>query len=146
MMTPTCHIWKSLFQDISPTLPSPVLPALPHADSELEVHGLEIDLGLNAALDLGLGRRGGKNWLDLGLLPKSTNGDDTPSVYSSRAPTPRPSTPPFIRASERRPSTSTKAEGNGGIIIKTESHPWWRRFLLRIRKVQSLMTVHKSRY
>ena len=140
---------SDLIEDVSPALPSsPTLPpAVPHADSDLEVHGLEIDLGFNAALDLGLGRRGGRNWFDLGLLPKSANGDDTPSVYSSRAPTPRPSTPPIVRASERRSTiTSTKAEGNGGIIINTESHPWWRRFLLRIRKVQSLMTVHKSRF
>ena len=137
---------SDLPEDDSPALPSPILPAEPHAESELEVHGLEIDLGLNAALDLGLGRRGGKNWFDLGLLPKSTNGDDTPSVYSSRAATPRPSTPAYLRTSERRSTISTKTEGNGGIIIKTESHPWWRRFLLRMRKVQSLMTVHKSRF
>ena len=144
---------SDLTEDVSTAVPSPAVPsavpAMPHhPDSELEVHGLEIDLGLNAALDLGLGRRGGTNWFDLGLLPKSTNGGaDTPSVYSSRAPTPRPSPPPSVRIFERRStSTSTKAEGNGGIIIKTESHPWWRRFLLRIRKVQSLMTVHKSRF
>jgi len=106
-------------------------------------NGLAIDLGLNAALDLGLGRRGGMNWFDLGLLPKSPNGHETPSMYSSRVPsTRRPSAPP----SEHRSTTSTKAGGNGGIITKTDSHPWWRRFLLRIRKVQSLITVHRSRF
>jgi len=110
-------------------------------------NGLEIDLGLNAALDLGLGRRGGMNWFDLGLLPKSPNGHETSSMYSSRAPsTRRPSPSPSVRASEHRSTTSTKAGGNGGIITKTESHPWWRRFLLRIRKVQSLITVHRSRF
>lgn len=143
---------------------------VPQVDSELEVYakrksvatvesrfmspeqieqlnnGLEIDLGLNAALDLGLGRRGGMNWFDLGLLPKSTNGHETPSVYSSRVHTPRPSPPPSMHASEHRSTTSTKAEGNGGIMMKAESHPWWRRFLLRLRRVQSLITVHKSRF
>ena len=135
---------------LSPAVPAmPAMPAVPHKDSELEAHGLEIDLGLNAALDLGLGQRGGMNWFDLGLLPKSRNGDDTPSVYSSRAATPRLSPPPSVRrATDRRRSTttSTKSEDNDGIMIKTDSHPWWRRFLLRMRKVQSLMTVHKSRF
>jgi hypothetical protein len=141
---------------------------VPQADSELEVdpkgksaatvesrfmspeqmeelnNGLEMDLGLNAALDLGLGRRGGMNWFDLGLLPKSPNGHETSSVYSSRAPsTRRPSPPPSVRASEHRSTTSTKAEGNGGIITKTDSHRWWRRFL---QKVQSMITVHRNRF
>ena len=137
---------SDLTGDVSPALPSPALPAVPHADSEHEVHGLEIDLGINSALDLGLGQRGGKNWFDIGLLPKSANGDDTPSVYSSRAPTPRPSLPPSIRGPEHRSTTSMKGQSNGGIVIKTESHPWWRRFVYRIRKVQSVMTVHKSRF
>ncbi|KAF8799102.1 hypothetical protein BYT27DRAFT_7176576 [Phlegmacium glaucopus] len=148
-------------------VPSPV----PQVDSEIQVHpkrksvatiesrfmspeqieqlnnGLEIDLGLNAALDLGLGRRGGMNWFDLGLLPRSTNGHETPSVYSSRAPTPRASPPPSVHASEHRSTTSTKAEGNNGdIAMKSESHAWWRRFLLHLRKVQSLITVHKNRF
>lgn len=142
---------------------------VPQADSEPDVHfkrnsaatiesrfmspeqieqlnnGLEIDLGLNAPLDLGLGRRGGMNWFDLGLLPKSTNGRyETSSVYSSRA---QHSPPPSVHASERRSITSTKAEDNGNnITIKRRSHPWWRRFLLRIRKVQSLISVHPSRF
>jgi len=104
-------------------------------------NGLEIDLGLNAALDLGLGRRGGMNWFDLGLLPKSTNGNETSSMYSSRAPTPPQSPPPSVH--EHR---STKPEANGDIIMKKVSHPWWRRFLLRIRRVQSMISVHPSRF
>jgi len=157
-----------------PTASNPiedVLSTVPQVDSEIQAHpkrksvatvesrlmspeqieqlnnGLEIDLGLNAALDLGLGRRGGMNWFDLGLLPRSTTGHETPSVYSLRAPTPRASPPPSVHASEHRSTTSTKAEGNGGnIIMKSESHPWWRRFLLRLQKVQSLITVHKNRF
>ena len=109
-------------------------------------NGLEIDLGLNAALDLGLGRRGGMNWFDLGLLPKSANGHETPSIYSSRALTSRPSPPPSVHASEHRSTTNTTVRDKGGVTSRTESHPWWRRFLLRIRKVQSLITVHKSRF
>jgi len=157
--------WDSIMKTVLGSTEVPLASSLtevtvPQANSEPEIqpkltpeqmeelnNGLEIDLGLNAALDLGLGRRGGMNWFDLGLLPKSPNGHETPSMYSSRAPsTRRPSPPPSVRASEHRSTTSTKAGGNGGIITKTDSHPWWRRFLLRIRKVQSLVTVHRSRF
>lgn len=104
-------------------------------------NGLEIDLGLNAALDLGLGQKGGMNWFDLGVLPQSANGRDT---------APRPSPPPSVRASEHRPTMSTKDGGGGGgggiRVTNTESHPWWRRFLLRFRRVQSLIPIHKSRF
>lgn len=108
--------------------------------------GLEIDLGLNAALDLGLGQRGGMNWFDLGLLPTSGSGRESPSVYSSRAPTPRPSRPPSLHESEHRSTTSTKAEMTEIVEIKSETAPWWRRMLLRIRRVQTLIIVHKNRF
>jgi hypothetical protein len=109
-------------------------------------NGLEIDLGLNAALDLGLGQRGGMNWFDLGLLPTSDSGRESPSVYSSRAPTPRPSRPPSLHKSEHRSTTSTKTEINKVVESKSETAPWWRKMLLRIRRVQTLIIIHKNRF
>ncbi|KIM37329.1 hypothetical protein M413DRAFT_277506 [Hebeloma cylindrosporum] len=106
-------------------------------------NGLEIDLGLNAALDLGLGQRGGMNWFDLGLLPTSDSGRESPSVYSSRAQTPRPSSP---HGSEHRSTTSTKAEKSEAVEIKSETAPWWRKMLSRIRRVQTLIIIHKNRF
>ena len=114
--------------------------------------GLETDLGLNAALDLGLGERGGMNWFDLGLLPSSgASGRDSPSVYSSQAATPRERSPvPSEHVSEHRSTTTTKADANevaGVVGIKLDDRPWWRKMLLRLRKVQSLITVstHKNK-
>jgi hypothetical protein len=109
-------------------------------------NGLEIDLGINAALDLGLGQQGGMNWFNLGLLPSSASGRESPSVYSSQAPTPRPSRPPSLRESEHRSTTSTKTEINDAVHVKSEPAPWWRKILLRFRRVQTLLTIHKSRF
>ncbi|KAJ3715244.1 hypothetical protein DFJ43DRAFT_850136 [Lentinula guzmanii] len=52
--------------------PVPGLPQHPN--------GFDIVLGLNSALDLGLGLGKGMNFFDLGLIPDS--GRDSPSVYS----------------------------------------------------------------
>jgi hypothetical protein len=113
-------------------------------------NGLEIDLGLNAALDLGLGQRGGMNWFDLGLLPTSASGRDSPSVYSSQMATPRPSSPASLhQASEHRSTTSTKADANGGAEQAVKSEPasrWWQKVLLRMRRVHKIIAVHKNRY
>ncbi|PPQ71258.1 hypothetical protein CVT24_009512 [Panaeolus cyanescens] len=100
--------------------------------SQEQVEQLNADLGLNAALDLGLGQSGGMDWFKLGMLPKSARGHDSPSVYSSQ--TPRTSPPPSIHASEHRSATaSTKAETandtNKAPEPKSSSHPWWRRIL-----------------
>jgi hypothetical protein len=164
--------WDSIMKTVLASSSTEVPPAsnasedtLPQADSELEIdpkgksssvvetrfmspeqmeqlnNGLEIDLGLNAALDLGLGQKGGMNWFDLGVLPQSANGRNTPA--------PRPSPPPSVRASEHRSTMSTNDSGDGGGIRVSNSgshHPWWRRFLLRFRRVQSLITIHKSRF
>ncbi|KAF8955694.1 hypothetical protein BDZ97DRAFT_1856299 [Flammula alnicola] len=109
-------------------------------------NGLEIDLGIDAALDLGLGQRGGMNWFDLGLLPTSKNGRESPSVYSSQVATPRASPPASLRASEHRSTTSTKAEANGAADVKSESPRWWQKMLFRIRHVQNSITIHKNRF
>jgi len=127
--------------DIHPT----AFPTMSPEQIEQLNNGLEIDLGLNAALDLGLGQRGGMNWFDLGLLPTSDSGRESPSVYSSRAATPRPSRPPSFRESEHRSTTSTKAEINEVVEIKSETAPWWRKMLLHIRRVQTLI-IHKNRF
>lgn len=113
-----------------------------------QVEQLNADLGLNAALDLGLGQSGGMDWFKLGMLPKSAKGHDSPSLYSSH--TPRTSPPPSVHASEHRSATtSTKAETTNDATApepKSSSHPWWRRILIRLRRAQTLMTIHKSRF
>ncbi|KAF8149127.1 hypothetical protein B0H34DRAFT_735004 [Crassisporium funariophilum] len=128
------------------SIPAVEFPMMSVAQLEQLNTGLEMDLNINAALDLGLGQRGGMNWFDLGLLPASANGHETPSVYSSQGPTPRPSPPPSVHASEHRSITSTKAESNSGAHSKSPTHPWWRKILLRLRKVQTMITVHKNRF
>ncbi|KAJ3512210.1 hypothetical protein NLJ89_g3653 [Agrocybe chaxingu] len=112
--------------------------------------GLDMDLGLNAALDLGLGQRGGMNWFDLGLLPTSAaSGRESPSVYSSQAVTPRPSPPASVHASEHRSTTSTKADmngnSNGTSVIKSTPRPWWQKLMLSLRRVRTVITIHKHR-
>ena len=130
----------------SKAIQSTASPTMSPEQIEQLNNGLEIDLGLNAALDLGLGQRGGMNWFDLGLLPTSDIGRESPSVYSSRAPTPRPSRPPSPHKSEHRSTTSTKTEINELVEIKSETAPWWRKMLLRIRRVQTLIIIHKNRF
>ncbi|KAF4609733.1 hypothetical protein D9613_012015 [Agrocybe pediades] len=130
---------------------APSSPMMSPEQIEQLNNGLEIDLGINAALDLGLGQKGGMNWFDLGLLPASAsvNGRESPSVYSSQAQTPQPSAPPSVRGhtSDHRSNTSTKANT---ILaeneVKLESPPWWRRIMGRFRRVHSLITVHRNRY
>lgn len=65
--------------------PVPGLPQHPN--------GFDIVLGLNSALDLGLGLGKGMNFFDLGLIPDT--GRDTPSVYSLAPESPEPTQPPF---------------------------------------------------
>jgi hypothetical protein len=98
--------------------------------------GLDMDLGINQALDLGLGTHGGMNWFDLGLLP--TTGRESPSVYSSVLHTPQASRPPSVSASEHRSMTSTKAEPNVVLELKSVSRPWWRKMLERLRRIPLL--------
>ncbi|KAF9483219.1 hypothetical protein BDN70DRAFT_342408 [Pholiota conissans] len=136
----------------NPAAEKPVVQLTPEQMEQLN-NGLEMDLGINAALDLGLGRRGGMNWFDLGFLPASSSGRDSPSIYSSQMATPRASSPASLRqASEHRSMTSTKAEvgnGNGnGAGHETKSEPssrWWQKMLLRMRRVHTIITIHKNR-
>lgn len=124
-------------------------------------NGLEIDLGLDAALDLGLGQRVGMNWFDLGLLPHSArasvrarsaaSGRESPSVYSSQAATPRVSV--HGDSEERRSTTSTKADvvGAGAHAenpgdLKFTSPSWWQKVLLRIRRVHTIIATHAHRH
>ncbi|KAJ4467745.1 hypothetical protein C8J55DRAFT_227156 [Lentinula edodes] len=64
--------------------PIPGLPQHPN--------GFDIVLGLNSALDLGLGLGKGMNFFDLGLIPDT--GRDTPSVYSIAPESPDHTRPP----------------------------------------------------
>ncbi|KAH9481937.1 hypothetical protein JR316_0006467 [Psilocybe cubensis] len=107
---------------------------------------LEMDLDLNAALDLGLGQKGGMNWFDLGLLPTSTRGRESPSVYSSQAQSPEHSAPPSVHASEHRSTTSTKAESTLPPTTKSEPRRWWTKIMVRLRQVRTIVTIQKNRF
>lgn len=110
-------------------------------------NGLEIDLGIDAALDLGLGRGSGMNWFDLGLLPASASGRESVSIYSSQVATPRASPPVSVRASEHRSTTSTKANPAGPDgDAKSPAFRWWQKMMMRIRQVHNLITIHKNRF
>lgn len=107
--------------------------------------GLNIDLGLDNALDLGLGQQGGMNWYNLGFLPPS--GRETPSVYSTPSTgTPRASPPVSVHASEEnRSTTSTKTEVNIGLEPKTELQSWWRKVVIKIRGLPRALQHHRSK-
>ncbi|KAK0472037.1 hypothetical protein IW261DRAFT_823183 [Armillaria novae-zelandiae] len=80
----------------------PPLSPLPLADIALDPETLEIDLGLEKALDLGFGleKRNkdgtgrGMNWFALGMLSRS--GFDSPSVYSNASRLPASSRPESV--------------------------------------------------
>ena len=126
--------------------------------------GLEIDLGIDKALDLGLGPRG-MNLVNLGLLPSSASGRDTPSMYSQPN-TPRESPPPSVRrqhfkqeeaeqegeletpSPEHASPTSVKAADHDQVSFepKTEGYPWWRKVLYRLRQMQNVIHHHRGRF
>ncbi|KAG6916492.1 hypothetical protein DXG01_006618 [Tephrocybe rancida] len=121
----------------------PVTSMSPEEIGQLDT-GLEIDLGIDGALDLGLGYRGGMNWFDLGMLPAS--GRETPSVYSSQAPSQRPSRPASVTVTpqDNRSTTSMKveAETSQSVQAKSSSPTWWRRVLRRLKRVHTLISSH----
>ncbi|KAG6871804.1 hypothetical protein C0995_016360 [Termitomyces sp. Mi166 len=145
----------STSQPSEPAAPLP--PAIEEPDEEKaeptmtpeEIQQLDaelgIDLGIDGALDLGLGYRGGMNWFNLGMLPGS--GRASPSVYSSQAPTsPQPSRPPSVTVTpqDNRSTASIKVGGDTRQSIQTKSTKssspvWWRRILHRLKKVPLLM-------
>lgn len=113
--------------------------------------GLEAELGLNAALDLGFVRETGSStkWTDLKLhqLPGLSSRASSPSVYSSQAVTLRKRSPAVSRASDRRSASSTKAEADTGEADpgpKSQNGPWWRRMFGRFRRVQTLFALPKT--
>ncbi|TFK72409.1 hypothetical protein BDN72DRAFT_324445 [Pluteus cervinus] len=113
-------------------------------DDGLDGAGLEMDLGLDHALDLGLGLHGGMNWFNLGLIPDS--GRDTPSVYSSQPPSPQTSPPPSVHALDRRSIGSVKTEPHGRTESKlSTSTAWWRRIFRRLRHVRKLIRTQSNR-
>lgn len=125
----------------------PVLPLMTPEQMAQMNNGVEIDLGIDAALDLGLGRRGGMNWFDLGMLPASASGRESPSVYSSQMITPRATPPASVRASEHRSTTSTKANPVGADENgKSQVPRWWQKIVLRVRRVHNIITIHKNRF
>ncbi|RDB26071.1 hypothetical protein Hypma_006154 [Hypsizygus marmoreus] len=103
--------------------------------------GLEMDLDIDTALDLALGYRGGMNWFEVGMLPESGRASPS-SVYSSHPPSLRPSPPPSVSASDNRSPTSTKAEPDRRVEVKSGAQVWWRRILRRLRKAHFLLGAH----
>ncbi|KJA25105.1 hypothetical protein HYPSUDRAFT_65056 [Hypholoma sublateritium FD-334 SS-4] len=125
----------------------PVLPLMTSEQMAQMNNGVEIDLGIDAALDLGLGRRGGMNWFDLGMLPASASGRESPSVYSSQMVTPRATPPASVRASEHRSTTSAKANPVGADENgKSQVPRWWQKIAMRVRQVHNIITIHKNRF
>lgn len=125
----------------------PALPLMTPEQMAQMNNGVEIDLGIDTALDLGLGRRGGMNWFDLGMLPTSASGRESPSVYSSQMATPRATPPASVRASEHRSTTSTKANPvEADEHGKSQVPRWWKKIILRVRQVHNIITIHKNRF
>jgi len=111
--------------------------------------GLEAELGINAALDLGFGQEpGDSKWFDSNLLQlRGGSRASSPSVYSSQAITLRKRSPVASRASYHRSASSTKAEvdiGETHSETKLLSTHWWRRMFSRFRRVQTLFTLPKT--
>ncbi|KAG5649802.1 hypothetical protein H0H81_001940 [Sphagnurus paluster] len=102
---------------------------------------IEADLGIDAALDLGLGYRGGMNWFNLGMRPAS--GRESPSIYSSHPPSPMPSRPPSRTPFDNRSTASIKVEPSVvGRNATSGSQAWWRKFMRRLKKVHVLLGSH----
>ncbi|KAG6874782.1 hypothetical protein C0992_006576 [Termitomyces sp. T32_za158] len=116
-------------------------------DAEL---GIDLGLGLGGALDLGLGYRQsqGPSWFNPG-------GRESPSVYSSHAPTtPRASRPPSVAPSVGPKDDTAASVGVGVKLVgegaqghsvqnkqgKSSAAPvWWRRMMHGLKKVPLLM-------
>jgi hypothetical protein len=112
--------------------------------------GLEAELGLNAALDLGFQDAGSSSkWFDLNLQLPGSSRASSPSVYSSQAITLRKRSPAASRLSDHQSASSTKAEADTGEANpepKLLSTPWWRRMFGQFRRVQTLFTLPKTRF
>ncbi|KAJ2916087.1 hypothetical protein MD484_g4338, partial [Candolleomyces efflorescens] len=146
--------------DHRPTAPPVDFPMMTPDQIE-ELHsGLESHLGIHQALDLGLGigiseggGAGGMNLFKLGLLPSSASGRETPSIYS-QAETPRGSRAPTVvfheqlhlaDDSDQRSVTTATAPTQAvcADTVKSDNHPWWRRILRGLRKIQETIDTHK---
>ncbi|KAF9072555.1 hypothetical protein BDP27DRAFT_396306 [Rhodocollybia butyracea] len=92
--------------------PIPGLPAHPN--------GFDIVLGLNSALDLGLGLGKGMNFFDLDLIPNS--GRDTPSVYSLAPESPEPTRSPSVEKSNNQPALPEKEREQSSSEYKEHQH------------------------
>jgi len=107
--------------------------------------GIDMNLGIDEALDLDLGVAGRMSWLNRGTrTSESTSGRESPSLYSSHLPSPSPSRPPSIGRSEQRSMTSTKAE-RGDTAVEAKSlgpQAWWRRILKKLRRMQLFPGYH----
>ncbi|KAG6825393.1 hypothetical protein H0H92_003834, partial [Tricholoma furcatifolium] len=102
--------------------------------------GLNIDLGIYSALDLGLGegirpQDDDANWLHPDMLPDPTSGRDSPSVYSLQAPSTQASRAPSVvtTTQDAKSTASVKTEEETVKSLKAKStassQVWWRRVL-----------------
>ena len=107
--------------------------------------GIDMDLGINEALDLDLDVAGRMSWLNRGTrINESVSGRESPSIYSSPLPSPLPSRPPSVGGVERRSMASTKAE-RGDAAVESKSlgrQAWWRRVLMKLRRMQLSLGYH----
>ncbi|KAF9456852.1 hypothetical protein BDZ94DRAFT_312710 [Collybia nuda] len=129
-----------------PAPDAPLAPPMSPEEMQQLSNGLEMDLNIGAALDLALRVKDDgthMNYFNLDLLPKPESGRESPSsVYSSPPQSPRASSPPTPSVSDNRSMTSTKAEANVGLAVKSVSRPWWRRILGRFRRMHTLLGSH----
>ncbi|KAJ3795682.1 hypothetical protein GGU11DRAFT_687314 [Lentinula aff. detonsa] len=108
--------------------PVPGLPQHPN--------GFDIVLGLNSALDLGLGLGKGMNFFDLGLIPDS--GRDSPSVYSLAPESPDRTLLPLEE------KTSQAAQGAGAPKTNPDSRPVQEQEQEQGRKEPRQQELHSS--
>lgn len=108
--------------------------------------GLEAELGLNAALDLGFGQKQGSSskWFDLLQIPGSSRAS-SPSVYSSQAVTFCKRSPVSHASDDQFASIKAETgEANPEPMSSIGSTPWWRRMVSRFRRAQTWLTFPKT--
>ncbi|KAJ7590798.1 hypothetical protein C8J56DRAFT_543053 [Mycena floridula] len=136
---------KSAYDDANGTSP---------IDIETSASGIDMDLRLNEALDLGLGMGNGMNWYELGILSgrAASSAGDSPSAYSTPPGTPRESQ--SACGSQLDGTVVLEKDPESVVIVQreephfkqdVEGEHWWRRVFSRFRKVQKMLRSNRSR-
>ncbi|KAJ7583185.1 hypothetical protein C8J56DRAFT_203370 [Mycena floridula] len=120
-------------------------------DGTIDLSGVEMDLRLDASLDLGLGN--GTSWYETGIPSgrAASSAGGSPSAYST------PPESPIQSQSECGSQLDDtvvveRPPENVGPIQKDEVHPkkdqepghWWHRIFIRFRKVKKVLKSHRS--